>query len=255
MNNPQDTCSTALRSKLLTHGLSLYSRVSLQGSFVFESPVTVYSECVLQNVSLGAYSYVNACSRLCTTAMGRYCSIGDGVNIGLIRHELHGLTTSPAVYDNDTFSFAVGRLPLPYPSLSRGEPLSVKITMGHDVWVGAGVTIPSEINIGTGAVIGAASVVTHDVPPYAIVAGNPARLIRYRFKEELIADLLGSQWWNYDWPRLRKTQSIPMDDAAEFMSFFKALDPSQLPVLEPHYLSLKVEGPERCSLSRVAVKR
>ncbi len=250
-----DTVSPVLREKLLSHGLSLRPHVAIEGTFLYESPVTVYSHCVLQNVSLGAYSYVNAGTKLCTTYVGRYCSIGDGVNMGLIRHEMQGLTTSPAIYRDGTFSFVLGSLPVPHPALTRHEPQTSRVRIGNDVWVGAQVTIPSEVTIGTGAVIGAASVVTHDVPPYAIVAGNPARLIRYRFKEELIADLLGSQWWNYDWPRLRKTQSIPMDDAAEFMSFFKALDPSQLPVLEPHYLSLKVEGPERCSLTRVAVKR
>lgn len=246
-----DTFSHSMRSKLIKHGLCLYSHVQLSGSFLFESPVTVYSQCALQSVSLGAYSYVNADSRLCTTSVGRYSSIGDGVNIGLIKHEMQGLTTSPTIYRDGTFSFALGDLPVPHPALARHASMTSKVTIGHDVWVGSQVTIPSDVTIGTGAVIGAAAVVTHDVPPYAIVAGNPARIIRYRFKDEIIADLLESKWWCYDWPRLRKNHDLPLEDVQAFLKFFKELDLKKLPAFPEHYLSLEIKGPERCTLSKV----
>jgi serine acetyltransferase len=80
------------------------------------------------------------------------------------------------------------------------------VIIGNDVYIGYNVTILSGVTIGDGAVVGACSVLTEDVPPYAIVAGNPARLIRYRFKEESIQKLLKIRWW--DWPEERVKKNI-----------------------------------------------
>ena len=71
-------------------------------------------------------------------------------------------------------------------------------SVGNDVWIGSGVTIMSGVTIGDGAIIGARSVVASDVPPYAIYAGNPARLIRYRFHENIIIKLLELKWWAWE---------------------------------------------------------
>lgn len=84
-----------------------------------------------------------------------------------------------------------------------------KITIGNDVWIGAGSIIRKGITIGDGAVVGAGSVVSKDVPPYGIVAGNPARLIKYRFDEATIAEFLDLKWW--DLP-VEKIFSLPFDD-------------------------------------------
>jgi acetyltransferase-like isoleucine patch superfamily enzyme len=70
-------------------------------------------------------------------------------------------------------------------------------TIGHDVWIGANTVVMSGLTIGTGSCIGAGSVVTRDVPPYAIAYGNPARVRRYRFKPTIIKELIESEWWNY----------------------------------------------------------
>jgi tetrahydrodipicolinate N-succinyltransferase len=77
-------------------------------------------------------------------------------------------------------------------------PTDEPISIGSDVWIGAGAMILDGVNIGHGAVVGARSVVTKNVPPYAIVAGVPARIIRYRFTDEIIARLLEIAWWNLD---------------------------------------------------------
>lgn len=75
---------------------------------------------------------------------------------------------------------------------------TIRTTIGNDVWIGDGTFIKTGIGIGHGAVVGMGSVVTKDVAPYAIVAGNPATLIRYRFEPEVIQALLEMAWWNLD---------------------------------------------------------
>ena len=95
---------------------------------------------------------------------------------------------------------------------------ALKTSIGNDVWVGSNVIIPGGVRIGTGAIVAAGSVVVKDVPPYAVVGGNPAKVIRLRFSEEQIETLLASEWWN--WPIEKISQS-----AVEFSDIerFKAI--------------------------------
>ncbi|SDT24213.1 CatB-related O-acetyltransferase [Microlunatus soli] len=132
--------------------------------------------------------------------VGRYCSISRGLSFIDSFHPTDRLTTSallfrpknqlyapaltPAVKEySQTFS-VIGDAPYP--------------TIGNDVWIGADVTLAKGIRIGHGAIIAANATVTRDVPAYAIVAGNPARMVRMRFGDELVGRLLAAQWWNYD---------------------------------------------------------
>ena len=120
--------------------------------------------------------------------IGKYCSIAEGVTIILGGgHRVDWVTTYPLSVFFDELGSCEGH------PLTKGD-----LEIGHDVWVGYGATILSGIHIGDGAVIAARAVVTRDVPPYAIVAGNPARIIKYRFDTETIAELLELKWWN--WP-------------------------------------------------------
>lgn len=90
-----------------------------------------------------------------------------------------------------------------------GHPRSKgDVIIGHDVWIGYGATILSGVNIGNGAVVGAKAVVTKDVPPYAIVAGNPARIVKFRFTPRQINRLLAIAWW--DWPEGEIIAALPL---------------------------------------------
>lgn len=142
--------------------------------------------CVIEPYSsIGNYSYINSRSTIWLgTEIGRYCSISSGCSIGAPRHNMEWLTTIP-----------IDRIGV-HPEYC--ENIIQKTTISNDVWIGANAVIKAGLHIGNGAVIGAGAVVTKDVPDYAIVAGVPAKIIRYRFDQEQIHKLLDTKWWELE---------------------------------------------------------
>jgi len=130
--------------------------------------------------------------------IGAYCSISAGVTILLGgNHRVDWATTYPFNYVSPAHRHITG-----HPA-TRGD-----VRIGNDVWLGLGCVVLSGVTIGDGACVGARAVVTKDVPPYAIVAGNPAELVRYRFGPETIERLLALRWW--DWPPERIEGAVPL---------------------------------------------
>jgi len=140
--------------------------------------------------------------------IGKFCSIAGNVSVMLGgNHRVDWVTTYPFSAIWRSARHIEG-----HPS-TRGN-----VSIGNDVWLGQGSVIMSGVRIGDGACVAAEAVVTKDVPPYGIVGGNPARLIRFRFSEEQIADLLRIAWW--DWPVdiIRShTQRLCSDDISSFI--------------------------------------
>ena len=169
------------------------------------------SNCRIYNSSFGKYSYCgNNCSLL-NTHIGSFSSISDNVVSGGSDHPSGWISTSPVFYDNrDSVKTKFSRL-------DRDKIKEVFI--GNDVWIGSNAIILSGVVIGDGAIIGAGSVVTKDVAPYAIFAGNPAKHIRYRFEEEIVEDLIKIQWWNKE--DLLKTNPYTIKDIKNFILHFK----------------------------------
>ena len=129
------------------------------------------------------------------TTIGKYCSIACGVAIGTSQSPLDRISTHCFTYHKSNGDF-FGEIRVPSYGLIKHNSTK-PVTVGNDVWIGRNAIIMDGITIGDGAVVGAAAVVTKDVPPYAIVAGVPARIIRYRFDESTRARLLRSRWWDY----------------------------------------------------------
>jgi len=119
--------------------------------------------------------------------VGNYCSMGNGiVFLAGGEHYYKRIATG-----------LIAKLPDREGAYSKGD-----IIIGNDVWFGYKVTVMSGVTIGDGAVIGACSVVSKDIPPYAVACGNPIRIINYRFKGEQIEKLLKIKWWDWDYDKV-----------------------------------------------------
>lgn len=140
---------------------------------------------------INKYSYIGKGTSIIHCDIGSFCSIAGDSVIGLGNHTLNHLSTSPI------FTEKTNGTRYQWCNYSSVNPYS-RIVIGNDVWIGAKVIVMGGVTIGDGAVIGAGSIVTKDVPPYAIVAGVPAKIIRYRFDPFVVDKLLELQWWNYD---------------------------------------------------------
>lgn len=148
----------------------------------------VYMQSRLNAVSIGDYSYIGKGTVAHNTTIGKFCSISDYCVIGLPGHCISSLSSSPifARIKNGTQTSWVK---------TNMHLASYDVTIGNDVWVGYRAIIPGKVTIGDGAVIAAGAVVTKDVPPYAVVGGVPAKVIKYRFSQDVIDRLLKLRFW------------------------------------------------------------
>lgn len=152
--------------------------------------------------SFGLYSYcepihIRSWGEGTYYTVGKFCSISDNVTIFLGgNHRSDWITTYPFPAFNDTFPEAK--------NITGCVATNGNVIIGNDVWIGSHATILSGVTIGDGAIIGAYSLVTKSVPPYAIMGGNPAKIIRYRFDPSIIQLLLKIKWWDWTIEKIKK---------------------------------------------------
>lgn len=143
----------------------------------------------LYYVNIGRHSYTGQDTVIMHSEIGAFCSIAWDVSIGPANHDYHKITNHSFLYN------AYDKI-RPEESIAYDRFNNV-CKVGNDVWIGSGATILRNVKIGDGAIVGGGAVVTKDVPPYAIVAGIPAKIIRFRFDQKLIKELLELRWWNF----------------------------------------------------------
>ncbi|WP_372776560.1 CatB-related O-acetyltransferase [Mangrovibacterium sp.] len=182
------------RIKTPTARIALSSKLSLDT--ILEEEVRILSNCKLGQCLVGRYTYIGENCTFERTTIGAFCSIGPEVMCGMGSHPMDFVSTYPGFYSNH----ASGATWL---GAKHDTKEFTPAEIGSDVWIGARAIIIGGTKIGHGAVVAAGSVVTKDVPPYAIVGGVPARIIRYRFDSELIELLLKTEWWNYSILKLK----------------------------------------------------
>lgn len=189
-----------LKNKCKTNGLIIPLSVTVTGQTTFGGHNS-FGRCCYVDGAIGAFTYAGANCELKSVQIGKFCSIASNVKVLRMTHPVSTfVSSSPAFFSvqgqcggksfvsQNTFEEQV--------FVDGSDRFSCVI--GNDVWIGENSIILGGVKIGNGAVIGAGAVVTKDVPPYAIVGGVPARIIKYRFSDEDIEFLQSVKWWDWD---------------------------------------------------------
>ena len=141
--------------------------------------------------------------------IGKYCQLGYNVSLISTNHPISHITTyiNKNLFDGELKKFKN----------------TEKIYIGHDVWIGHNAIVLSGVNVGNGAIIAAGAVVTKDVPPYSIVAGVPAKVIKKRFSDKIIKQVEALQWWNKDKKELEKMKPLFFKDLSQLSDLYEGV--------------------------------
>lgn len=191
------------------------------GTLKIEAPAYITKECWLDSGFIGAFTFINERTRVrFTKAIGRFCAIAPNCVIGMPEHPTELLSCSDAFYIESKWNnmirmsnyakedFERCRNDFALADKTSGE----LVTIGNDVWLGQGVKIKKGITIGDGVIVAAGAVVTEDIPPYAIVGGVPAKIIKFRFDEKIIERLLKIKWWEYGIDIMHNIKTFKMSE-------------------------------------------
>ncbi|SDA85987.1 DapH/DapD/GlmU-related protein [Mesorhizobium qingshengii] len=174
--------------------------------------VSIGERVVLREVTVGDFSYFERHSEAIYATIGKFCSIAANSRVNALDHPIERLTQHKVSYrPNEYFRW------LGVDASFRERRQAQAVAIGHDVWIGHGAVIMPGLHIGNGAVIGANAVVTHDVPPYTIVTGVPARPLRPRFAADIAARIERLAWW--DWPVEKLARAVPDIQAMPIEAF------------------------------------
>lgn len=201
------------------------NRISLWSLVDYKSKISkkakIYRKTKIFNSQVGDYTYIAPNTSIVCVNIGKFCSISEHCSIGLATHSLKNVSTSPI------FTSSNNALKKEWVNKNIFEEYS-KTVIGNDVWIGTRVIIMGGVKIGNGAVIGAGSIVTKNVPDYAIVVGVPARIIKYRFEENILNELNKIEWWNNTEDTLKtninifQKENINLNDLHKLGHFNKA---------------------------------
>lgn len=212
------------------------AEIAIDAGVQIETPVLIVRRetRLMGNAHIGAFSAISGWLFDAVESIGRYSTISWGVHFGTFEHPSDRITTSGITYHGGYFG------------QGSAEPIAPQrpIIIENDVFIGEHAYIKSGVTLHTGCIVGCHAVVTKDVPPYAIVVGNPGRIVRYRFEPAMIERLLKSEWWRYD---LRQI-------GAPLSKVEQVLDIVESGALQP-YTGRIMSGAELCVLAETPVLR
>lgn len=171
----------------------------------FEGKNIIGRSTYLNHTIVGFGSYIGMYGEFTNCTIGKFCSIGNNVRVVSATHPTNMVSTHPAFYsDSYPLSFVEESKFCEHLTTANNNECEI----GNDVWIGDNVLLKGGIKVGDGAIIGMGSIVLHDVEPYSIIAGVPAHLIRKRFSDILISELLKTKWWDFPLSWLRTNADI-----------------------------------------------
>ncbi len=177
--------NTLIKKNKLDRSVKIGPNVEIINCTAYEN-VSFAHHSSIRHSTIGRFSSIGRYAKITHTDMGSFCAISWDLTINAIQHPVTHLTIHAFPY-------------VPQYGLTNHRKDSInRVKIGHDVWIGANSVIMPGISVGNGAIIAAGAVVTKNVPDYAIVAGVPAKILKYRFDEKTIQELLQIQWWNFD---------------------------------------------------------
>jgi acetyltransferase-like isoleucine patch superfamily enzyme len=188
----------------------LHFRAILNSQIDKRSKVSAGSQLV--NVTMGKYSDIGYDCTLVNVKVGSFCSFASNIIIGGANHTVSWVSTQPVFNENKDN--------LPYKFSEHKFEQFNETIIGSDVWIGNNVLIKGGVNVGHGAIIGMGSVVTKDIPPYEIWAGNPAKFIKRRFDDNIATELLKLKWWEWE-DRIIKQYASKFNNVVEFIKNVK----------------------------------
>jgi acetyltransferase-like isoleucine patch superfamily enzyme len=160
--------------------------------------------CQIFNSKIGAYTYIGPNSSIVCAEIGKFCSVAKDVSVGLAKHDMDLISTSPIFTSKANGTGSVW-------TTNNDLEECARVVIGNDVWIGTKVIIMGGVRVGDGSVIGAGSIVTKDIPDYAIAVGAPAKIIKYRFEPDIIEKLQKIKWWNLSESKLRGSIRVFQD--------------------------------------------
>ncbi|HEY1858217.1 CatB-related O-acetyltransferase [Acidocella sp.] len=185
---------------------------------IFEAPCSIKWMKAEHSLEMGAFSYAVS-GYYFAVSIGRYTSIGEAVQIGRGSHPVTWGSTSPLFYQPHRLVLDQDRPEAQGFVFTPPDHAAQTTVIGHDVYIGHGAFISQGVTVGDGAVVGAYAVVTKDVPPYAVVAGNPASIVKLRFPAKTIARMQALAWWHYAFWDL---PGAPVADPEAFLDHVEA---------------------------------
>lgn len=170
---------------------------SIDAQSIIHPHVHLLENCIINKSEINSYTYLGKNCLIQNANIGKFCSIANDVLIGLGNHPIDFFSTSTVFYRKEnTLKIDLINSNLDFEEYNE-------ISIGNDVWIGARAIIRDGVRIGDGAIIAANAVVVKDVPPYGIVGGIPAKIIKYRFPEEKIDELLMQKWWMWNLEKIK----------------------------------------------------